>query len=221
LAREIGNIYLSWRKGFGARRHIVGVLKRNVTDGIRFSYLENGVKDASMDGFRPYPEFPEISRTYSEDVIEIFGQRIIRSDRNDISEFLRFWEIDPKYRSDKFYLLARTQGLNPADNFEFLADYRPIPTLKFVTDLAGLSATKLPHEFLSTGDALTYSLEPQNQYDQFAVKVFKGTANIGYIKQIHCRVFHKAPQGSFQIRVKAVDVNGIIKRVFLLVEMTL
>lgn len=216
--REIGHIFLSWRKGQGEGRHIVGILKRNATQGVRFEYLKEGVAAAKKDGFAPYPEFPELSKKYSDNVIEIFGQRIIKSERSDIKDFLDFWEIDPKYKEEKFYLLAHTQGLSPTDNFEFLADYNRIESLCFLTDLASLSVLKLPAGSIQTGDQLTYQLEKNNPYDKDAVKVFKGDVQVGYIKKIHSRVFHKHGIGIFKLTVKAVEQNGIIKRVFVKVE---
>ena len=137
--KEIGYIYLSWRQGIGKGRHIVGVLKKNANDGIRFSYFLKGVEEAKQEGFTPYTEFPDVTKIYTENVIEIFGQRITKSDRSDISEFLEFWEIDPEYKDNKFYLLAHTQGLNPTDNFEFLADFNSVKNLTFVIEIANLT----------------------------------------------------------------------------------
>jgi hypothetical protein len=212
--KEIGHIYLSWREGFGKRRHIVGVLKRNATQGIRFSYIKGGVEAAKKDGFSPYTEFPDFDREYTENVLEVFGQRIMKSERSDISDFYDFWEIDTKYKDDKFYLLAHTQGLIPTDNFEFLADYNPSKDLRFLTDLASLSTLKLPANSIQPGDILTYKLESDNMFDDKAVKVFKGDTEIGYIKKIHSRVFYKQKGNLLKLVVKAVEQNGVIKRIF-------
>lgn len=212
--KEVGNIYLSWREGLGKRRHIVGVLKRNSTSGVRFSYLIEGVKSAKLDGFSPYTEFPDLNKEYFENVLEVFGQRIMKSERTDISDFYDFWEIDSKYNDDKFYLLAHTQGLNPTDNFEFLADYNPSKDLRFLTDLAGLSALKLQAGIVKSGDTLSYILESDNKFDDKAVKVFKGDLEVGYIKKIHSRIFYKKKGDKLKIQVKAVEQNGLIKRIF-------
>ncbi len=212
--KEIGHIYLSWRQGQGERRHLVGILKRSVIQGVRFSYLKKGVESAKKEGFTPYTEFPDLDEVYTDNVVEIFGQRIMKSERSDISEFLDFWEIDPKYKDDKFYLLAHTQGLNPTDNFEFLADYNRIKTLRFLTDLASLSVMKLPADSIAKGDILTYKLEKENANDHEAVKVFKGGTHVGYIKKVHNKVFHKHGKSELKLTVKAIEQNGVIKRVF-------
>ncbi len=216
--KEIGHIYLSWREGQGKRRHIVGVLKRNATQGVRFSYIPEGVDAAKKDGFSPYTEFPEFGKEYFSNVIDVFGQRIMKSERSDISDFYKFWEIDTKYKDDKYYLLAHTQGLNPSDNFEFLADYNPVKQLRFLTDLASLSNLKLPAGTVKSGDILTYKLEEGNAHDNKAVKVFKGGQEVGYIKKIHSRVFHKLKAKTLTLIVKAVEENGVVKRVFVKVS---
>jgi hypothetical protein len=205
---------LSWRKGHGSRRHIVGVLKRNSTEGVRFSYLKEGVERAMADEFSPYTEFPDIEKEYRENVLEVFGKRIMKSERSDISDFYDFWEVDTRYKDDVFYLLAHTQGLNPADNFEFLAEYNPTKTLRFLTDLAGLSVLKLPVGAMQPGDKLTYKPEPSNEHDKDAVLVFKGKTPVGYIKKIHCKVFVKRKGRPLQLSVKAVENNGFVKKVF-------
>ncbi|MBY0426232.1 MAG: hypothetical protein K2Q22_11390 [Cytophagales bacterium] len=212
--KEIGPIYLSWKEGLGKRRHIVGVLKRNATLGVRFSYFEKRIEAAKKDGFSPYTEFPDFDKEYTENVLDVFGQRIMKSERSDISDFYDFWEIDAKYKDDKFYLLAHTQGLNPTDNFEFLADYNPRKGLRFLTDLAGLSNLNLAADTIKTGDLLTYKLELENVYDDKAVKVFKDGKEVGYIKKIHSRVFYKQKGSLLKLTVKAVEQNGVIKRIF-------
>ncbi len=69
--------------------------------------------------------------------LDIFAQRLIKSERPDIQNFYDFWEIEPQFKDDKFYLLGHTQGLLPTDNFEFLADYKPVEGLHFLTEIAG------------------------------------------------------------------------------------
>ncbi|WP_143961217.1 HIRAN domain-containing protein [Litoribacter populi] len=215
--KEIGLIYLTWREGQGKRRHRVGVLKRSATNGVLFKYLSEGVKQAQEDGFSPYTEFPDLEKEYKSGVLEIFGQRIMKQERSDIQDLFDFWEIDPKFKGDKYYMLAHTQGLNPTDNFEFLAEYNPVKELRFLTDLAGLSQFKLKPGILRPGDLLTYEKEPDNPYDRFAVKVLKGDTPIGYIKMVHSKVFHKSKRPLI-LQVKAVEENSTIKKVFLKVQ---
>jgi hypothetical protein len=64
------------------------------------------------------------------------------------------------------------------------------------------------------GDYLRFELEPQNEYDPFAVRVFKGDFQIGYIKKYHNKIFHEQGAEKLKLIVKALEQNGIIKRIF-------
>ena len=212
--KAIGTIYLAWRKGKGSRRKIVGVIKKNTTNGVRFSYIEKGVLEAEKEGFTPYIDFPDITKVYSENVLEIFGQRLIKTERPDVQKYLDFWDIEPKYKDDKYYLLAYTQGMLSTDNFEFLADFHPVKDLRFVSEITGLSHSKVEPGTLKAGDKLSWKPEKDNLKDSYAVIVFKGDKQIGYIKLIHSKVFHKKIGDQLKITVKSVDENGSLNRVF-------
>lgn len=84
-----------------------------------------------------------------------------------------------------------------------------------MTDLTRLSEERLPANTVVIGDELTFKLDTGNVYDDKAVKVFKGEKEIGFIKRIHSRVFHKVGADKIHLKVKAVDQNGVIKRIFL------
>ena len=212
--KAIKTIYLAWRKGKGSRRHIVGVIRRNANNGVRFAYIKEGVDEAQKEGFTPYIDFPDSTNVYAENVLEVFGQRLIKTDRADIQNNLDFWAIDPKFKDDKFYKLAYTQGILPTDNFEFLADFHPVKGLCFISEVCGLSDTKIEAGTLKPSDKLSWELEKNNPKDPFAVKVFKGDKQIGYIKLIHSRVFHKKIKAEIKVTVKSVDQNDSINRVF-------
>lgn len=216
--KAIGNISLVWRKGKGSRRIVVGVIKNNASQGVRFSYIPEGVEKAKQYGFTMYEGFPDITKEYTENVIDIFGQRIMRSERNDIDDFFKFWQIDKKYKEDNFYMLAYTQGLLPTDNFEFLAEFNPIKNLSFITEISGLSKLSLPVDTLRIGDQLSYSKECNNQHDSCAIKLFKQNLFIGYVKLIHNKVFHKKSKSRLQVAVHHIENNGHINRVFLKVS---
>ncbi|HEY4206943.1 MAG TPA: HIRAN domain-containing protein [Puia sp.] len=216
---EFDKIFLSWRKGQGERRHVVGVLEQTSDKRYVFTYFQQGVDKAEKEGFTPYTEFPETDKVYNGNVLDIFGQRLIKQERPDIQRFYTFWEIDSQYQDNKFYLLGHTQGLLPTDNFEFLAEYNIVDGLHFLTEVAGSSTNKLPAATLSEGDILRFEIDKDNEHDPEAVKVYKDDLFIGYIKKVHCRVFHKPGAENLKLFVKAIDKNGIIKRVFIKVSL--
>ena len=217
MSKGIAHIYLAWRKGAGFPRIIIGVMKRNAA-GVTFSYIKEGLEKAKKDGFITYTDFPDENKVYTDGVLDIFGLRLNKSEREDIQKYYDYWEIDPKMRDDKYYLLAHTQGLLPTDNFEFLADYNPVKDLSFTTELCGLTKLQLSRDTLREGDILTWAKEPDNCYDKFAVKVYKGDTFVGYIKKIHSRIFYKKCRSKLKITVKSLNRNGHLNRAFIKVS---
>lgn len=217
--KEFDTIYLSWRQGQGSRRFIVGIIKEVSEKRYAFRYIKEEVEKAKASGFSTYTEFPDIHEEYNSNVVDIFAQRLIKSVRPDIRSFYDFWEVGTDKIDDKFYLLGHTQGLMPTDNFEFLADYNPVPGLHFLTDIAGLSRLQITPEDIAIGDELSFELEPDNEFDKDAVFIKKGNRKLGYIKKIHCRIFHKPGVEKLKLEIKALEKNGIVKRIFVKVAL--
>jgi hypothetical protein len=214
--KALGNIYLTWRSSKGQRRHKVGIIRKNNTQGIRFNYLVSP-EEAARIGFSSYTDFPDLDKEkeYTENVLEIFGQRLTKSERGDIQKYYDFWEIKPEYKDDKYYLLAHTQGLLATDNFEFLADYSPLKNLSFTSEICGLSHYQAPSDIIKEGDELRWEYDSRNEYDNKAVKVFKNDTLLGYVKIVHSGVFYKPGGKELKIKVKSIDSNGHLNRVFI------
>jgi hypothetical protein len=208
------DIYLAWRSGRGKRRYKVGLMHRDSAGGISFHY-EISQEEAVGIGFIPYTDFPDLSKTYTENVLDIFGQRLTKSERSDIQKYYDFWEIKPQHKDDKYYLLAHTQGLLATDNFEFLADYPPQKGLSFISEICGLSHYEASPEILKEEDELQWEYDRSNEYDSNAVEVFKGGIRLGYVKIVHSGVFYKQGGDSFRVKVKSIDKNGKLNRVFI------
>ncbi|HTA28179.1 MAG TPA: hypothetical protein VK809_10340 [Bacteroidia bacterium] len=215
---DFEKIYLSWRPGQGKRRHIVGVLEHHHDDKFTFDYDKKGIEEAIKEGFSPYTEFADTQKTYNGNVLDVFAQRLMKPERSDVQTFYNFWEIEPQFINDKFYLLGHTQGLLPTDNFEFLAEYKPVTGLHFLTDLARVAERELISNSVMQGDKLRYRLDKNNQYYSYAVKVYKGDIELGFIKKIHSKIFYEVGEKKLNLTVKAIDQNGIIKRIFVKVS---
>ncbi len=212
--KAIGNIYLSWRRGKSSRRYLVGILKRNASEGVRFEYDKIEVEKAKKDGFTPYVDFPNVDEVYKTNVLETFGQRLMKKERSDVQSFYDFWEIDERYKDDVYYMLAYTQGMLSTDNFEFLADFQPTTDISFVTEIAGLSSREIFAGTVKVGDILKHEKEPTNKFDPNAVKILKDSIHLGYIKKVHCRIFNKKNADKLRITVKGIEQNGRVNRIF-------
>ncbi len=213
---KFGNIYLSWRKGPGSSRHLVGVIKNNATNGVSFQYLpENKIQSAKEDGFQCYTEFPNSKKKYNENVLEIFKQRLFRSERTDYKSFLEFWNIDEKYKDDTLYLLAHTQGLVPTDNFEFLADFKVTKDLQFVSDIAGLTYSNVPTDSLKIGDEIVWKKSP-SEFDKYQVDLYTlSGVFLGHIKKIHSKIFYDKRALGLKLKTISIEKNGTLKRAFI------
>ena len=211
---EFDTIHLVWRKGTGGRRFSVGVLQKAPDGRHIFKYTDNAGKYQREEGFTPYTEFQDLRKEYNGNIAEIFGQRLTKTDRPDSASFFNFWEVDPSKVKDKFYLLGKTQGLVATDNFEFLAEYHLAADTHFLTEVAGLSTIPLPTGTVKPGELLRFELEPTNEHDPLAVKIFRGDTLLGYIKKYHNKIFHEKGGDKLRLSVKAVEQNGLIKRIF-------
>jgi len=219
MKEAIGHIFLAWRKGPGCSRVIIGVIKKNATEGVTFKYIKDGLAKAKKDGYVTYPDFPDENKVYTDRVLDIFSQRINKSEREDIYKYYQYWEVAPEKKDDKYYLLAHTQGMLPTDNFELLANYNPIKGLSFTSELCSLTHLKLPVGTLVEGDLLRWERERNNPYDKYAIKVFKGDTFVGRVKRMHSHVFYKNHSSNLRIIVKSIIHNGHINRAFIKISL--
>ncbi len=214
----IRKIYISWRKKPGDRRFLIAMLKRNAKV-MSFKYLDE-FTSAKEEGLNNSFGFgKDADKLSSSDIQNILNLRVVSKEKADKQDFLQFWEVDKFVKDDTFILLALTQGKSPTDNFEFLADFSDVEKkrkISFITDLSGLSHTRIDRGSVKKGDILTYKPEPFNEHDKEAVAVYKDDLKIGYIKKIHNRVFSKWQ--NLKLTVKTVDENGVIRQVFIKVE---
>lgn len=213
----VGDIVLAWRKGRGASRVPVGVLRRDASGRVSFEYTIS-TEEAAAIRFLPYAEFPRFGTRYTENVLDIFAQRLTKPERPDIAAYYDFWEIPEAHRADKYYLLAHTQGLLATDNFEFLARFKLSPGESFISEICGLSHTRPRPDAVHVGEELSWKRNPLNEHDANAVEIFKDGERLGNLKLIHCDVFGAEGAESLKIRVKNVCRNGHLNRAFVRIE---
>ena len=70
---------------------------------------------------------------------------------------------------------------------------------------------------MEKGDILEWKLDKKNPYDRYAVQLFKGGVDVGYVKTIHSKVFHDSKYKRFKVTVKSVEQNGHLNRAFIAV----
>lgn len=219
MTPKIRKLYMSWRRGRSHRRILVGEVSLSA-DSVTFQYIPSGVKEAQQYGFTCYPDFPDTSegKLYDINVARILSLRTNSAERSDIASYYNFWEISTEEAKNPICVLGHTCGSLATDNFEFLAEFESIKGIVLVTELAGLSDRSIPTENLKVGDVLTWKKEPDNEYDDKAVKLFKDGEEIGYVKRIHSHIFYKEGAENLVVTVKSVECNGHIRKAFLLIR---
>lgn len=213
--KAIGHIYLSWRPDAESPRILVGVIKNSATEGVRFTYLADGVLEALPLGFVPYKGFPDPIEVYTKNVLRIFGHRILLAASADVDAYFDFWQINREFKSKPYYMLAYTQGILADDNFEFLASFNPKKDFSLVTEVCDLDLASLPADSISEGDVLRY-VSQGNGVDA-AVNLFKGDVALGAVKMVHSRIFSKAK--NLVVRVHKVEQADHVNKVFVKISM--
>lgn len=213
---HIKDIILVWRPGRSHRRIPVAVIRSNAA-GTTFQYIQKGVEEAREKGFVCFPDFSDSKDTHHVNVLKALSLRINDSERSDIQNYYDFWEVPEAARQDTYRLLALTQGILSTDNFEFLAEYYGVKGVRFVSELTGLTINKLDTGMIKDGDELEWVREPQNEYDNKAVALYKNGSMLGHVKKIHSRVFYLPGSESLKVKVKKVEHNGHINKAYILI----
>lgn len=214
--------YLSWRQGKGKGRYLIGVLTRETptSDIIVFKYQPEEVKKATKEGFLNYPEFPDLDKEYSINLKTALTLRLMPKSRADRHDYLSFWNANLE-GLDWFDELGFTQGELATDTFEFLGEfpkkYNGIG-INFVSNIAALSHLNLANDCVEIGDKLRFKLDKENKFDEFAVKIFKGNNEIGFVKRGHNLFFQKVQNEEVDIRVTNLDKNGKMNQVYFSVQ---
>ncbi|MFH0702764.1 MAG: HIRAN domain-containing protein [bacterium] len=225
---ETDEIYLTWRKGTGFLRHVVGILykDKDINNNYVFKYSDKEkLKKAQDDGFTYYPAFENIEKIYTNEVREIFSRRLVNPNRKDYDKFLNYWCAE-EYKGNNFAILGLTGAKLQTDNFEFIAPHYEIPAI-FYTEVTWLQIgnpdiqEKFKNENLSeNSNEIILQAEPDNGVDPKAVKVLYEGEKLGYIKSIHCDCIASALNNNCDIKVEVKDKikNGQLKNVLLKIE---
>lgn len=219
---DTDKIYLTWKKGVDDKRHIIGVLKKE-NDNYSFSYLQESLETAKKDGFLNYPAFDDVTKSYNENVLEVFNRRLINPTRADYDKFLSYW-CAMEYKGNIFALLGLTGAKLLTDNFEFIAPHTEIPAV-FYTNISWLSAAKdevkeevrAISNFDEINPHLTLMLDAENSHHKNAVVVLYKQQKLGYLKSIHCDNVADALRAgkNASVGVKNIIRNGTIKEILL------
>ena len=161
-------LWLIWRQPETRRRYKVGVL--TFDKEYSFSYVNPELNEALANGFTYFPGFPDVNQKYkSNELFANIKTRLPNSKRPDYLDILNSYDLN--LNSSLFDILKATRGRLVTDNYEFVPAF---DSKKIVFDVAGTRYSKDLNRcsrFIKINDSLRLVLDPDNGYDDNAIKV--------------------------------------------------
>jgi hypothetical protein len=184
-------LMLIWKDPITRKRYKVGELTVS-HDEYSFKYVNPELTDAAQKGFKNYPTFPDLSKTYSQTgMFQTILERLPRKKRPDYLNILDRYNLNEN--SSDLEILIATRGRTPTDPFEFVQyiDFQPDQHFKLNFDLAGVRhyEPNIQKEGLVIGTEIRLIREPLNEWDPNAVKVQTQSDTIlGYVPKYYSKV---------------------------------
>lgn len=210
-------IRLIWKDVTDGRHFIVGELVKN--GGFEFSYGFE-VHEALQKGFQPLISFEDLSKTYHNDVLfPTFASRLPDPKRRDIDQILAKYELK---EYDEYRLLKKSGAKLPIDNLQFIEPIfvrgiTPYPIRRKVF-LAGSrhyleckgSCCKNSIT-LTPGEDLKLILEPENEFDSYAVQVTNISGQtVGYIPRYYSEDVSWLLNNGFDYKCNVIEFNQLM-----------
>lgn len=220
-------MWLIWKHPETRRRYKIGVLSEIESKYI-FKYVDPELNDATSAGFRYFPGFEDIKKTYeSEELFANIETRLPNPGRADYLEILNSYNLEKD--SDKMEILKATKGRLVTDNYEFVPAF---DSKKVEFDVAGTRHcpdVKECSDLINVNDKLLLELEPENEYDPKAIKViyFKEEKkyHLGYVPRYYSNELSKLLEDkveysamiqslNFESEISDEDITAFVKLIF-------
>ena len=182
-------LWLIWKDPISRRRYKIGSLMKENNKYI-FHYVNPELNDARTVGFKYFPGFEDLTKSYESDVLFTnILTRLPNETRPDYLEILNCYNLEKD--SNNFDILKATRGRTFTDNYEFVPAF---DSSKIEFDVAGTSHcsdVKECIEYLKVNKKLYLDPEPENLKDPNAIKIiFKENGksyHLGYVPRYYCK----------------------------------
>lgn len=219
-------MWLIWKQPNTRRRYKVGSLKYN--DTYIFKYDSPELSDAIEVGFKCFPGFEDINKTYENN--ELFANietRLPNTMREDYLEILNSYNLDSN--STKLEILKATKGRLITDNFEFVLAF---DRNKVEFDVAGTRHcpdAKECKNLIKINDKLLLELDSQNDYDEYTIKVIFNKDgkkyHLGYVPRYYSKELTELLQNNveysaiiqslnFESEINDEDITAFVRLIF-------
>lgn len=220
-------MWLIWKNPKTRRRYKIGVLTYNKQQYI-FKYVNPELNDARKNGFEFFPGFEDIHKEYSNK--ELFANietRLPNPARPDYLEILNVYGLEKD--STKLEILRATKGRLLTDNYEFVPAFDKVKVQFDVAGTRHCSDVKKCLKLISVNDKLLLELEPNNLYDEYAIKVILDKNNkyyhLGYVPRYYSKELTKLLKDNveysamvqslnFESKISDEDINVVVKLIF-------
>jgi hypothetical protein len=197
-------------------RHIVGELIRK-SGKVVLKYFEGkpDFNEAIEKGFTGYPAFQiKSGKIYENEVLEAFTRRLPPRSRSDFYRYLELRSINPDSEISDFALLGYTGAKLPDDGFEIVHPFDNINgDFEFVSEVAGFRhESEIAAEDVQIGERVQFIEEPENAYDDQAIRIEINGKKIGYVDRGHLGIFHSHFRSAHNISGEVVRKNGTVDR---------
>ena len=182
-------LWLIWKDPTSRRRYKIGsLIKEN--NRYKFNYVNPELDDAKKVGFKYFPGFEDLKKTYEND--NLFANiltRLPNETRPDYLEILNCYNLEKD--SDDFDILKATRGRALTDNYEFVPAFDPSKIEFHVAGTSHCSDIEECKNYLKVNKKLYLDPEPENLKDPNAIKIiFKEndkSYHLGYVPRYYCK----------------------------------
>ncbi len=205
-------LWLIWKEPISRTRYKIGILNKE-NNMYKFRYVNPELNDAKDVGFKYFPGFENLTKTYeSENLFINISTRLPNKKRPDYLEILNSYNLEKN--SDDFEILKATRGRNITDNYEFVSAFDPN---KIEFDVAGTKYCEDINEckkYLKINKKLYLEPEPDNINDKNAIKIiFKENNKIfhlGYVPRYYCKeLLDKLNKGiKYSVMIKSLNLES-------------
>lgn len=210
---EPNHLILAWQaaEGSGNRtRRFVGHLLRNDTEEIEFKYSlgSSDLEAAKKKGFTCYPAFRKLEKVYRKGVLDTFLRRIPPRKRSDIDKYFEMFRFRPGVDISDFALLGYSGAKLPSDGFSIIHPFDGVDgPCELLVEIAGFRHHAGMDMGIEIGAEITFQPEPENEYDEKAIKILSNGVKVGYVPKGQTDAFHHWIQ-NHQLSAVVEKTNG-------------
>jgi len=220
-------MWLIWKNPETRRRYKIGILMYE-KDKYIFSYVNPELGCAIESGFTFFPGFDNTYKIYeSNKLFANIKTRLPNPKRPDYLEILNSYNLEKD--STEIEILKATKGRLITDNYEFVPSF---DSNKVEFDVAGTRHCpdiKKCKDIIRVNDKLLLELEPENEYDEYAIKVILSKNgkkyHLGYVPRYYSKELSELLNNqitysamiqslNFESKIRDEDVSAYVKLIF-------